>query len=584
LLYSVSALGSEALGRSRATWLLFFYAPSPESGLPQLLPLGLVGTLLGILGLIGALDDTLIGYWSDRTRSRLGRRLPFILVGTPLAALFAVLVVLPPANASTATIAVFLFATMAMYNIFTTVTNGPFEALMPELARTSRDRVDLMSLRMIFAVLGAAVGLVAAGPLVDRFGLQAMMIFMVALSFGTRALAVLGVWRHVDRAQAPAEMPLGKALGATLRNRQFLAFLPTFVLFQIGITMILGVLPYYVTAVIGPESIGLWVSILTGTAILGMLAAAPVVRWYAHARSKREAYRLTMLMAGCAYPLLFIAGFIPGVPVLPQVLVAMVLCGAPLVGLYIFPYALTADIVDHDANQTGMRREAIYFGMQGFVERTTTSVAPVILAGLISLGATVANPIGVRLVGPVAGLFMLASVFMFRFYTLPDEIHPVASGEPATNETSPATSAPDRATVHRHPNPQFRGDTRQLPQDWGPGGADRGWRSARIKGHHPSIRVSHCHRRRSFGGGGASAGMTAWIAAANWSTYACCSIRPAPGVTAARGGPTRRATVLPRHNRRVPARPTGNTRRPDRWLRKATPRLSGPSSVSAWPI
>ena len=449
LLFSLNNLGSEALGRSRATWLLFFYAPPPDSGFPQLLPLALVGTLLSILGVVGALDDSLVGYWSDRTRSRLGRRLPFILVGTPLAALFAVLVVTPPSNAPTATIAVYLFVTMAMFNIFTTVSGGPYEALMPELARTSRERVDLMTMRMYFGVTGAAIGLVAAGPLVDAFGLQAMMIIMVALSFSTRMLGVLGVWRHVDRDQAPAEMPIGQALLTTLRNRQFLAFLPTFVLFQVGIAIILGVLPYYVTAVLGPESVGLWTSVLTGIAVLAMIVAAPFVRWFAHHRSKREAYRLTMLAAGCAFPLLFFAGFIPGIPALPQVLLAMVLCGAPLVGIYIFPHALTADIVDHDAAQTGMRREAIYFGMQGFVERTTTSVSPLILAGLLSLGATTANPIGVRLVGPVAGLFMLASVFLFRLYTLPDEIVPVASDpEP---EPGPGAGAPVAAPLASAP-------------------------------------------------------------------------------------------------------------------------------------
>lgn len=437
LLYSLSGLGSEALGRSRATWLLYFYAPPPDSGLPQLLPLGLVGLLLTILGVVGSLDDSLVGYWSDRTRSRLGRRLPFILIGTPLAAIFAVLVVLPPANASTATIAIFLLATMTMYNVFSSVSNGPYEALMPELARTSRDRVDLMSLRMVFGVVGAAIGLVAAGPLADRFGLQAMMIIMVVLSFATRALGVAGIWRHVDRDQAPADLGLGQALAITLRNRQFLAFLPTFVLFQVGIAIILGVLPYYVTAVLGPASVGLWTSVLTGVAIVAMLIAAPFVRWYAHHRSKRAAYRLTMLAAGCAFPLLFIAGFVPGIPALPQVLIAMALCGAPLVGIYIFPYALAADIVDHDAVQTGMRREAMYFGMQGFVERTTTSVSPLILAGLISLGATAANPIGIRLVGPVAGLFMLASVALFRFYTLPDQIEPAPDGAEAAHDPRP---------------------------------------------------------------------------------------------------------------------------------------------------
>jgi GPH family glycoside/pentoside/hexuronide:cation symporter len=414
--------------------LIFFYSPPADSGLPQLLPLGLVGLLLGVLQIIGSLDDVLIGYWSDRTRSRLGRRLPFILVGSPLAALFAVLVVVPPTNSSMAAIAVHLFIMMELYNIFATVAGGPYEALLPELARTNRERLDLVSLRTLFGVAGAAIGFVVSGLLVDRIGVQAMMIGMVGLFFVCRLLGVLGVWPFVRRDQAPAELSPRVALGATLRDQQFVVFLPTFVLFQVGLAMILGVLPYYVSAVIGPTSVGTWSAVLTGVAIVAMLVAMPFVRRFALRRSKAAAYRLTMLAAGLAFPLLYFAGFVPALPLVPQVIVAMALCGAPLVGIYIFPAALVSDIVDHDAARMGMRREAIYFGVQSFVDKTATSLAPVFLTLLLSLGSTASNPLGIRLVGPVAGLFMLVSVWTFRRYSLPD--HPPAD--------PPAAIAPDR--------------------------------------------------------------------------------------------------------------------------------------------
>src|SRR5687768_12813335 len=95
LLYSLSSVGGEALSRNRDTWFLYYYAPPDDSGLPELLPLGTVTVLLAVLRVLGALDDLIIGWWSDRTRSRWGRRLPFILLGTPLSALFAFLIVVP---------------------------------------------------------------------------------------------------------------------------------------------------------------------------------------------------------------------------------------------------------------------------------------------------------------------------------------------------------------------------------------------------------------------------------------------------------------------------------------------------------
>ena len=436
MLYSLSSLGGEALSRNRDAWFLYYYAPPDDSGLRQLLPLGVIGVLLAILRVLGALDDVIIGWWSDRTRSRLGRRLPFILVGTPFSALFAVLIVTPPANASAAVIATYLFVMMELYSIFGTISGGPYEALFPELARTSRDRVGLVAMRLYFGVAGAAVGLVLSGVLIDRIGLRETMIGMVLIAFACRTFGMLGVWNHVDRDQAPADIALVPALKATFQNTQFLAFLPSFVLFQTGLGMLLGVLPYYAGAVLGAERKGLWVSILSGVAIAAMLGAVPFFMRFARRHSKREAYSLAMLAAGVAFPLLFLAGYIPGIPEIVQVLVVMVIVGAPQAGVYLFPAALTADLADNDAVDTGMRREATYFGAQNFVEKTAGALSPLMLAGLLMLGNTADDPWGIRLVGPVAGVLVLIGWRLFRSYQLPDEIAPV-TGAASTGDSQP---------------------------------------------------------------------------------------------------------------------------------------------------
>lgn len=428
LLYSLSSFGGEALTRNRDAWFLYYYAPPDDSGLPQLLPLATIGILLAVLRVLGALDDLIIGWWSDRTRSRLGRRLPFILLGTPLAALFAVLVVTPPANAGTAVIATYLFVTMEMYGIFGTVSGGPYEALFPELARTSKERVGLVAMKLYFGVAGAAVGLALSGLLVDAVGVRTTMIAMVAFAYTCRIIGMLGVWNHVDRERAPADIPLWAALKTTFRNTQFLAFLPSFVLFQTGLGMLLGVLPYYAGAVLGVERKGLWVSILSSVAIAAMLLAVPLFTRVARQRSKREAFSRAMLLAGASFPLLAVAGFLPGVPAVAQVLIVMVIVGAPQAGVYLFPAALTADVADHDHAETRLHREATYFGAQNFVEKTAGALAPLLLAGLLTLGNTADDPAGIRLVGPVAGLLVLAGYGLFRRYRLPDEILPVETG------------------------------------------------------------------------------------------------------------------------------------------------------------
>ncbi|HXR12304.1 MAG TPA: MFS transporter, partial [Gaiellaceae bacterium] len=74
ILYGTSRVGSEALGKSSGLWLLYYYAPPSDAHLPTLLPSLAVGALLTVGGIVAALDDAIVGWFSDRTRSRWGRR------------------------------------------------------------------------------------------------------------------------------------------------------------------------------------------------------------------------------------------------------------------------------------------------------------------------------------------------------------------------------------------------------------------------------------------------------------------------------------------------------------------------------
>ena len=105
LLYGTSRVGSEALGKSSGLWLLYYYAPPSDANLPTLLPSLAVGVLLTLAGIVAALDDAIVGYLSDRTRSRLGRRIPYIVLGAPLWSIFFVLLFTPPPDAGNATTA-----------------------------------------------------------------------------------------------------------------------------------------------------------------------------------------------------------------------------------------------------------------------------------------------------------------------------------------------------------------------------------------------------------------------------------------------------------------------------------------------
>jgi glycoside/pentoside/hexuronide:cation symporter, GPH family len=416
LAYASASLGGEALTQSRSLWLLYFYTEANDF----LSPLA-VGAILTVARLVETVDDGLIGFWSDRTRSRLGRRIPFVLAATPFWALFSFLLFTPPTSSAAAT-AAYLFIMLELYFLASTLSGGPYEALLPEIATASDERVQITWMRVYFGIAGAAVGLVLSGLLIDVAGYAAMAAAVALLALGARYVGLAGIWRHASRTQEPADVGLGEALRATLANRYFLLFLPTFALFQLGFQVLLGVLPFLVKAALDVDEEGAWVGALAAVAIGTMALTIPLAARLSRRRPKHQAYRVFLLAAVVLFPLLAFAGFLPVIPVEAQLVAGMAIVGLPIAGNYLFPAPLTADIIDYDELRTGLRREATYFGAQNFVEKTTSALAPLVLGILLPLGRTSEDPLGIQLVGPVAAVLVLVGYVAFRGYDLPDDV------------------------------------------------------------------------------------------------------------------------------------------------------------------
>jgi GPH family glycoside/pentoside/hexuronide:cation symporter len=416
LLYASSSFGGEALTQSRGALLVYFY--SEASGV---LSAFTVGVILAVARLLETVDDGLVGYWSDRTTSRLGRRAPFIILATPFWALFSFLLFTPP-ESSAAAAGAYLFVVIELYFLASTLSGGPYEALLPEIAPGSDERVSVVGLRVYLGAGGAALGLVGGFLLVDAVGYAGMAAALALVALTFRYVGLAGAWPYASRTVEPAEIGLREALSTTFRNRYFLRFLPAFALFQLGFQMLLAVLPFLIEASLEIDEIGRWGAALTAVALGTMVATIPVMGRLARRTSKRAAYRRALLAAVVVFPTLAFAGFLPGIPPEVQLVVAMVVVGLPIAGNYLFPAPLTADIIDYDSLDTGLRREATYYGAQNFVEKTTSALSPLLVGTLLLLGSTSDDPLGIRLVGPVAALLVLVAWLAFRRYDLPDDV------------------------------------------------------------------------------------------------------------------------------------------------------------------
>ena len=113
LLYASGSFSGNIVTRVIAAWLFYFYvADQPDVDIPRRVSVVAMGAVLTITSIIESFDDPLIGYWSDRTRSRWGRRIPFIVLATPPWALCFFLLWTPPHASESAANVLYLFAVL----------------------------------------------------------------------------------------------------------------------------------------------------------------------------------------------------------------------------------------------------------------------------------------------------------------------------------------------------------------------------------------------------------------------------------------------------------------------------------------
>jgi GPH family glycoside/pentoside/hexuronide:cation symporter len=321
-----------------------------------------------------------------------------------------------------------------------TIVGAPYEALQAEIATSSADRVSLGVWKVLFGTAGLLLAFVVSPQLIERLGFQLTMGILAAFAFASLYGMLFGLWRRgtLNRTAALEAAPISllDSVRASLSHRPFLALALSFVLFSIGYNMLPVLMPYYVTVVHGTSEGE--VSFFLAGVIAAVLVALPVASWAARRFGKRGVYALSMVVTGVYLLFLGVAAFsplLPGVPLLWQSRVTIWLSGLGFAALFVFPGAMMADVIDDDAARSGQQRAAIYYGMFKTLEKIAQGGAAVLVGVLIQLfGGTSAQPLGLQLVLPVAGVCAIAGcVAVMAGYRLRERSAPALA-----LETTPA--------------------------------------------------------------------------------------------------------------------------------------------------
>ena len=435
MLFASDHVGLQAISYFRQSWILFFLVPPLGEGIARVPDVSLLGfdvdarVFAGFLIFAGrfvdALTDPLIGWWSDRTRSRWGRRIPFILFSTPFYAVFAAMVWMLPVEGASLWNAIYFVIVLELFFTAATMSSGALEALVPEVAPRASDRMDLVGLIFVFAIFGAGLGLAGSGALVDAFGFQVVGTVLAVVGLVFRYVSLSAVWKHARRDTAPARVNFFRGMKETLSNPQFVYYLPTFVLFTTGIGILLGWMPFFASQLLQAEEEGTIAGLISTVVIVGVVICGMVL-WVPLRSlkfSKRRVYGSCLIASGAVFPLLGLTGLIPVGGLIAQGFMLAFIAGLPMAAVFMLPKGLTADIADYDAMLTGERREAMFYATQNFFEKLTFALPPALLSLILLLGDSTEDPLGLRLAPVIAGALAISGVVLWHRYRLPDTIN-----------------------------------------------------------------------------------------------------------------------------------------------------------------
>lgn len=457
------SLGNFAQGVGPAIvigWLQYFYTKS-QSTLDgnftiegsAFLSYTAFGFIAGGARLMEAISNPVYGYISDRTKTRWGRRKPFVMFLSPVMTFTFIAMWFPIYQRSHILNGVWLAIMLSTFWLSYAGVVGPYLSLLPEITPYQDERIKLSEIMGYFEVGGMLVATIFAGIVIDSFSDGIDLGFMV-IADGYKLLAlVVGITivtcfmfsiRYVSETphSASKEVPFNflEAVNRTFKNRLFMPYVASVAFFRIGIDSVIISMPYMVVKVLGKrEDLA---GIMQGGVIVFSLLLFPLVSWLSTKYGKRIIYSLGLLGFAVGLPLFFFIGSSPffglivvkvisifGITLenpffvaqmIHLVVILLIIC-FPISTAFVLPRAIFADVVDNDEKETGYRREAMYSGMEGIISKSAAALVPVITTQLFSLfGATSDRPTGILLVGPVAGLLVFLGLLSFLKYPLKD--------------------------------------------------------------------------------------------------------------------------------------------------------------------
>jgi GPH family glycoside/pentoside/hexuronide:cation symporter len=466
LAFGAGDMGPAITANLLAFFLLFFF--TNVAGLNP----ALAGSVLMIGKIWDAVNDPIIGVLSDRTHSKWGRRLPWILWGAIPFGVFFFLEWLVPHFSDNPDVnqwGLFGYYVLVsiVFNSFYTMVNLPYTALTAEITQDYNERTSLNSFRFLFSIGGSILSLLVAQAIFALFkpggtspdscnSDQAQYLLLGGISallatlplfwcvFGIRRPVLAADRQRIANTQSHEEIPFLQQIKIAFSNRPFLYVIGIYFCSWLAVQVTASIIPYFVVNWMRLSETQFTQVMLAvqGTALLMLFVWAKVSQRY----GKKAVYFMGMSLWIIAQAgLFFLQPFeetVNGQLVqhdnqLVWMYVLAVMAGVGVSTAYLIPWSMVPDVIELDELETGQRREGVFYAFMVLLQKLGLAV------GLFFLGQGLAisgfqerlpcQPLPVQpqsallairvAIGPLPTLALLLGLVLAYFYPITREKH-----------------------------------------------------------------------------------------------------------------------------------------------------------------
>ncbi|MCR4735085.1 MAG: MFS transporter [Treponema sp.] len=443
--YAIGQLGWSIISGLIGSWLVYFYQPNQEAindGMVSLIPQGRV--IFGILTIIGlvtavgrvfdAVTDPLVGSWSDKCKSKLGRRIPFMRWSAIPLGLVFILVFCAPVPTISAVNTAWLFITVLAYYFLITCYCTPYTSLLAELPHNQEEKLKLSMCISLTFIVGTCVGYTAPviWDIMIKGGLEripAMRITFAILSIIATIFMLIPAFGINEKDYCdlqPSNSNMLTSLGKTFKNKDFRIFVGQDIIYFFGLAMFQTGLPFFVTSLLQlPETM---TTVMMGGLTILSLAYYPFVTKMAAKWGKKK----LLIAAFIGFVLTFGFTAICGaklsfIPVMAQAIFIVVLGSFPQAIFGIIPQTIVADIALSDEVETGESRSGMFYAARTFAMKLGQSLAMLMFTSLATIGisqnaakqagqSAAGSSFGYRIVALVAAICCVIGGIIMAFF------------------------------------------------------------------------------------------------------------------------------------------------------------------------